>query len=74
MGLADPFPDEGTIMDKNNELLSKNQMSIEKLIYPKSRYSYNYSPARIYIPSRYVMIKIIKACIGCTTPRDLWLF
>jgi hypothetical protein len=36
--MSDPFPDEGTIIDKGNELVGDENLSIESLVYPKERY------------------------------------
>ena len=43
-------------------------------IYPESRFDSGTSPTVIYIPSRDVMSKMMRACIGVTDPKDLWIF
>lgn len=41
-------------------------------VYADSRYRKDNSPNCIYIPSRKVMLKIMRACIGVTEEKDLW--
>ena len=45
----------------------------EGLVYPEQRYIHGDSPAVIYIPSKEVMFKMMRACIGITDPKDLWI-
>lgn len=53
IGMPDPFPDESTVLDKENECVDdKIPFTKDKLIYPQNRYSEAHSPAIIYIPSR----------------------
>ena len=46
----------------------------DDLAYPEERFVHGISPSVIYIPSRQVMLKMMRACIGITDPKDLWLF
>lgn len=74
MGLPDPFPDESTVMDTNNCYNDPNsKFTVEDMVYPKSRYFDEYSPMIIYIPSKPMMVKIMRACMGCQSPADLWI-
>ena len=36
--MSDPFPDEATVMEQDNQLLGHEKLSIENLVYPKERY------------------------------------
>ena len=38
IGMSDPFPDEATVMEQDNQLLGHERLSIENLVYPKERY------------------------------------
>ena len=69
--MADPFPDEATVADTENMTIIDEEISLDKLVYPASRYN-EHHPRPIYIPSRYLMIKMIKSCMGCRTKDDLW--
>ena len=72
IGMADPFPDESTTMDEDNKWIGPEPFTISQPVYPTSRYRPDQSPKIIYIPSRYLMIKILRACFGCATADDLW--
>ena len=67
LGLADPFPDESTNIDEDNALLGQNDLCIHHLVYPKQRYVEGESPARIYNPTKHMLVKMMRACIGCET-------
>lgn len=43
-------------------------------VYPETRMIDGFSPTVIYIPSREIMFKMMRACIGVTDPKDLWIF
>lgn len=71
--MADPFPDESSSYDTENMCTNPNEpFSIDKNIYPDSRYCAEHSPMIIYVPSRVIMIKLMRACMGCDKPEDLW--
>jgi len=36
--MPDPFPDESTVIEKDNQLLGNEPLKIDKLIYPLQRY------------------------------------
>ena len=44
------------------------------LVYPFHRYSPDYSPTFIYLPSPSLLFKMMKACIGVQTYKDLWIY
>jgi len=67
IGMTDPFPDE-----KFNVMGNVKQPSYQVDVYQKSRYVPENSPSVIYIPTRVVMIKMMRACLGVTDPSQLW--
>ena len=71
IGMADPYPDESTMFEPDNKWID-GMFKIGTPVYPESRYREDQSPAMLYIPSKYMMIKIIRACMACEDPQDLW--
>ena len=73
IGWPDPFPDEHTmaIHDQNQE--TEFLRDPEDLVYHESRYSEEYSPLVIYMPSKMVLVKLMRACMACDDPSDLWI-
>lgn len=70
MGWSDPFPDEhSSIEPELAEIIHQGH-----LVYHESRYEYNSPPVIIYIPSKLVMIKMMRACIGVDKKELLWVF
>jgi hypothetical protein len=51
IGLPDPFPDESTVLEKDNQLLGNAPLKIGKLIYPANRYRKGVHLMSIYVPS-----------------------
>jgi len=45
-----------------------------QLVYHESRYDYDESPAILYIPSKLVMLKMMRACIGVDKKENLWMY
>ena len=45
----------------------------EDLVYHESRYTEDYSPLVIYVPSKMVLVKLMRACMACDDPSDLWI-
>lgn len=41
-------------------------------VYKQSRYKPDMSPLCIYIPTRFVMFKLMRSCIDVYDPSDLW--
>jgi len=44
----------------------------EVLVYDKARFLEGQSPALLFMPSKPVMIKLMRACVEVQTPKDLW--
>ena len=63
--MADPFPDENTVISDGKQLFGDNMIGIDELVYPEQKYLKNKSPKTIFIPQRTVMIKLIRAALGC---------
>lgn len=72
IGMADPFPDETTMMDKSSHLLGDEEITAEKLIYAPHKYIKGTYPKCIYMPSRPMLLKIMRACMGCMSANELW--
>jgi hypothetical protein len=51
--------------DPNDMSETKLEMGPFDLVYPEERYVDDHSPFCIYIPSKPIMVKLMKACIGC---------
>ena len=45
----------------------------DELAYHESRYIPGFSPYVTYVPSKEVMFKLMRACIGVTDAEDLWI-
>ena len=56
----------------DNGLIGNEEITIEKLVYPKYKYVEGCSPNGMYFPGTYLMFKMMRACLGCRTPKDLW--
>ena len=52
---------------------NKSEETHCNLVYPLNRYHHEYSPCSMYIPSRTLLFKLMKACCGCEDIHDLWL-
>ena len=68
IGWPDPFPDEFSGIEQ--DFLRNN----DDLVYHKSRYTEDQSPSIIYIPSKIVMVKLMRACMGVTSNEQLWIY
>ena len=66
IGMPDPYPREPMEMDF--EMPSKE----DDLLYAPTRYKYQVSPSTIFLPSRKVLLKIMRACIDIEDEADLW--
>ena len=64
VGMTDPFPDEKMQCNGN---VRAPMYHID--VYQKSRYTPDNSPSVIYIPTRNVMIKMMRSCIGVDDPK-----
>ena len=74
---ADPFPHD---KDSNTRLidLKRNSEIINdpeyEQVYPDEKmFSRETNPMPIYIPSKSVMFKMMRSCIGVKSPKDLWI-
>jgi hypothetical protein len=72
IGMADPFPDETTTADPNCNMLGDQEFTPENLIYPEYKYSKEMSPLCVYIPSKQLLLKILRACMGVEEVKELW--
>ena len=72
IGLPDPFPEEDTQDLEYQQILGNNEIVIKDLVYPDCRFNVDYSPRTIFMPTKQVMFKMIRACLGCDGPQDLW--
>ena len=68
IGWPDPFPDEHSSIDR--EFL----VDRDALIYHESRYNDLNSPIAVWIPSKLVLIKMMRACIGVDKVENLWIY
>jgi hypothetical protein len=66
LGLPDPFPTEPMEMDFP---IPEDE---DMLVYRGNRYCEDNSPNMLIIPSRMVMFKIMRACVGVKNKEDLW--
>ena len=69
IGVTDPFPNEKK--DEQREMIKKPQ-SFQDFVYPMSRMDEYSSPRVIYLPSKDVMLKLMRACIGVRFVDELW--
>ena len=67
IGLHDPFPSEPKDMED-----FVYPQAVDDLAYPKDAYKKGQSPHVLYFPSKRLMFKIMRACIGVTSSKDLW--
>ena len=65
--MQDPFPETQGKAFKGP--IPKN---IADMVYSTSRYKSDQSPKCIYFPSRYIMFKMMRACVDVTKKEDLW--
>ena len=82
IGWIDPFPDDP--MDVSYETPSEVSggdgpgpripEDISTYAYAKSRLIEGFVPTVVYEPSKEIMFKMMRACIGVTDKKDLWIF
>ena len=46
---------------------------IDDMVYGPTRYIKGFSPYCIYIPTKEIMVKIMRACVGVKDPKELWV-
>ena len=64
--MPDPFAEEAV----DHDFIPPKEYT--DLVYSMSRYVKGESPKCIYFPSRKLMFKMMRACIGITKEDDLW--
>ena len=57
---------------KAEKVENAEEKKICDLVYNIKRYEKHRCPFTIYLPSRGIMFKMMKACIGCDLTSDLW--
>jgi hypothetical protein len=67
--LFDPFPEEKMML--NNEEFSI-PIKEDDLVYGNDRYIYKNSPNMLYFPSKSLLFKLMRACVGIVNEDDLW--
>ena len=70
MGWSDPYPDEHSSIEQ--ELIQA--LSDGHLVYDQKIYQYDYCPLIIFIPSKLVLVKMMRACIGVDKKENLWIY
>ena len=65
IGAPDPFP-----LETMEYFLKPKDFS--DLVYKKDRYAQDCSPAFVFIPSKILMLKLMRACIEVHREEDLW--
>ena len=68
--MQDPFPDN--ILEDDKVLQKSLPIDYTNLVYHKSKYIKGNSPKCMYFPSRYIMFKLIRACVDVYTIKELW--
>ena len=59
---------------KHSKMFNEPGEEAQDLIYHIDRYWKDTSPMCVYIPSKEVIFKMMRACIGCTSVKDLWIY
>lgn len=75
LGMSDPFPDGNSapLSEVDHKLLANVPMNIdEDLLQPKYRFAANRPPAMVWLPTKQIMIKMIRASLGIVDPSELW--
>lgn len=76
VGIEDPFPDDHTKFQNSincHELDVYQELVLDNLVYPSQAYG-QVAPNCIWIPRVELMFKLMRACVGITDEKDLWLF
>jgi hypothetical protein len=69
--MKDPFPhdDDGV---KTSKSIFKFPEKADDFVYPINRLVYSLSPSTIYMPSKKVLFKLMRSCIGVNEVEELW--
>lgn len=68
IGIKDPFPEEDEAGYNHIKIPEK----VDDFVYPINKLVYSLSPTTIFIPSKKIMFKLMRACLGVYEPEDLW--
>ena len=68
VGMFDPYPED--FMEVNFSIPDIHKEI--PLVYREERYIKGNSPNSLYIPSKLVLFKIMRACIGILDKNKLW--
>ena len=76
VNIADPFPYEKIIYkykceSAKGEVLFNRPHRVEDLVYPESKINVEYFQP-IYIPTKCIMFKMMRACISVECESELW--
>ena len=64
--MFDPFPSEPVETDFHIPVAE------DDMVYRLDRYKPENSPVVTYFPSKLVLFKLMRACIGIDSEKDLW--
>lgn len=65
--MSEPFPD-----DDYGQSTFEIPEDKTDLVYEESRFTKGNAPKCIYVPSPILMFKLMRSCINCINPEDLW--
>ena len=69
IGLKDPFPTEN-VAPKNQIITIPEKAS--DFVYPVPRLVFGISPSTIFMPSKKILFKFMRACIAVNSVEELW--
>ena len=69
INIVDPFPDENEF---TTTVIMHFPEQASDFVYPVNRLIYSLTPSSIYFPSKKIVCKLMRACIGVTDVDDLW--
>jgi len=75
VGMGDPYPDDDltVIGSRDDPRTCELPQTPEDQVYPQTRLIKGLSPYTLYIPSKEVMVKMMRSCITVKDPQDLWI-
>ena len=70
IGLKDPFPseDDGPL----NQIITVPEKASD-FVYPIPRLVFGISPTTIFMPSKKILFKLMRACIAVSSVEELWI-
>ena len=72
VGFIDPFEKEEKANNAKGKLPDKSKPTNN--VYPMKRYIKDWSPLCLYIPSKDILFKLMRACVGAEQETDLWFW